>query len=88
MQKNKQPFKVFITKYVMALGIIEAQATDCFDISPDMITVIDGTTASRNMHKGEWFYTREEAKIEAEKIRRKKIHLLHKQIEHYEKKIF
>lgn len=79
----KNTFKVFVTKYFFTDGILEVEVRDCFNVSKDLVA----ETGSHIIyyHKGEWFYTHEEAKERASLLIQKKIKSLEKQIDKVKK---
>lgn len=80
---QKKKFNAFITKYALSAGIEEKEVEDCFNINPDMVSA-----GLSHYHKGEWFMTRQDAVVDAEKRRLKKISSLQKQIANLEKMKF
>jgi len=67
---------VFITKYALTSGIFEAEA-EVTEISPTMIST---EAYDCYYHKPHWHTTREEAMIQAEKMRKARIAALHRQL--------
>lgn len=70
--------KVWITKYALTEGIYEAEAEDCFDVSPTMIKVKDEYI--NYFHGNDWHRTREGAISRANEMKTKRIASLKKQI--------
>lgn len=71
--------KVWITKYALTEGIYETEASDCFDISPTMISVKeDGWT--KFFHGNECHRTREGAVSRANEMKTKRIASLKRQL--------
>lgn len=79
-------FTVFVTKYALTKGIFEREVEDCFDISPDLVSVVGSW--SEYYHANDWHRTREEAVARAEQMRIAKIGSLKKQIARLEKLSF
>lgn len=80
--------KVFVTKYALTAGIQEVEATEAS--IPGMISVapVSKGAFGYNLHKGEWFPTREEAVEDAEKRRNAKIASLKKSLSKLERLSF
>lgn len=70
----------YVTKYALTKGIFVVKARVCSDISPTMISQLNASFPTC-YHKGEWFRTLEEARVNAEVRRQKKIKSLQKQVE-------
>lgn len=71
----------FVTKYALTRGIVEISSR--LRVGSDLITTNE--KYPQYLHKGDWFSTEEEAKVDAENRRKKKIASLKKQIEKLEK---
>lgn len=71
----------FVTKYALTRGIVEISSR--LRVGSDLITTNE--EYPQYLHKGDWFSTEEEAKVDAENRRKKKIASLKKQIEKLEK---
>lgn len=71
----------FVTKYALTRGIVEISSR--LRVGSDLITTNE--KYPQYLHKGDWFSTEEEAKVDAENRRKKKIVSLKKQIEKLEK---
>lgn len=65
-------FTAYITKFALTSGIMEREVEDCFDTSPNMISVV-GTKYPTHYHKGDWFRSMAEAVAKAESMRSRKI---------------
>ena len=74
----KEPFKVWITKYVLTRGVFEEEVVDRFDISKDF--VCDTGPYRVPYHKGQWFVDKDEAIKDALKRVEKKKASLAKQV--------
>lgn len=72
-----ETFKVYVTKYALTEGVKEIEVSDCFNVNPTMVAAKIGYGF---YHKGEWFRTREEALIDAERRRLRKIKSLRTQL--------
>ena len=79
--------KVWITKYALTRGIIEA---DGKLTSSDFVSILnqDLSLPTHWFYKGEWFSDKESAIHKAEEMRQKKIASLKKQIEKLERMRF
>ena len=74
--------KVWITKYALTDGIIEAEGESC---GLEWVSASwDNGYRCNDFEQGEWFDTKERAIQKAEEIRQKKIASLKKQIEELE----
>ena len=75
--------RVWITKYALTTGIIEAEAEEC---EHDMIRVYKDSFYPSYYHKEgrEWHRTKESAIAKAEEMRQKKISSLKKQVKKME----
>lgn len=71
----------FVTKYALTRGIVAISSR--LTVGSDLI--ITNEKYPQYLHKGSWFSTEEEAKVDAESRRKKKIASLKKQIEKLEK---
>lgn len=76
--------KFFVTKYALTSGIKEVEAPDP-DPGEDMIVVKAGF---EHYHGADWHLNREAALIQAERMRKKRITSLQKQIAKLEKMTF
>ena len=75
---------VFITKYALTLGIQEKDAEVCASISSKMIEVKSGPenhSYGEHYHKPHWHLTREDAVVQAEKMRKNKLASLKKSMD-------
>ena len=75
--------KVWITKYALTEGIIEKDDAEiCANINPQMISVswTNGLNGRNNFYKGQWFENKEDAILEALRLKRDRIQSLEKQI--------
>jgi len=75
--------KVWITKYALTEGIIEAEASLCegHGIAPrTMIELVSSDPYYTHYHKPDWYETRRAAVERAEQMRQKKIASLRKQL--------
>ncbi len=79
--------KFWVTKYALTQGIIEVEAEEPPEKSPDMLVVRPGADSemfsfsfTQYLHGSEWHRTREDAVKEAESMRVKKIASLEKSI--------
>lgn len=86
-EKAKIIPKVFITKYALTKGIIEAKNVEITDAYPD---VIRDTTSGFTVyyHKGEWYPDMIQARFKADQMRKKKIENLRKQIKKLDEMLF
>lgn len=75
--------RVWITKYALTTGIIEAEAEEC---EHDMIRAHENSFCPSYYHKEgrDWHRTKESAIAKAEEMRQKKISSLKKQIKKME----
>lgn len=76
--------KIYITKYALTQGIIEADATfnDAFDTTP---LATYGVGRKAYFHKGQYFLDKNEAIIQANLMRDKRIKSLMKELNKIEK---
>jgi len=78
---EEKTITAYITKYALTRGIVAI--TSRLRVGSDLITTNE--KYPQYLHKGNWFSTEEEAKVDAENRRKKKIASLKKQIEKLEK---
>lgn len=76
MNREKETFTVWISKYALTDGILEMEA--CNTISERMI--VDAENRLHSFHKPYWHLTREEAVQHAKVMRIKKLQSLEKQV--------
>ena len=79
--------KVWITKYALTDGIIEADAESCGNSSITSVSWDNGTRCT-NLYWGECYLSKESAIKKAEEMRQKKIESLKKQIKKLEEMRF
>jgi hypothetical protein len=77
--------KVWISKYALTLGVYEHKVEISSEF-PKMCSSVDNSLQC--FHKGDWFFTREEAVARAEEIRKNKIVSIKKQLKKLEDMIF
>ena len=78
--------KVYVTKFALTKGITEAEGEICKDISDKMFKV--KTEYPTYYHNKEWHVTLDDAIRHADKMRKKKVASLKKQIKKYEMMLF
>ena len=71
----------YVTRYALSVGILEVEAR--FRIGSDLI--VTNEKYPQYLHKGDWFLTKKEAIIDAEKRREKKLKSLENQIQKLKK---
>ena len=79
--------KVWITKYALTDGIIEADAESCGNSSIASVSWNNGTRCTK-LYWGEYYLSKESAIKKAEEMRQKKIESLKKQIKKLEEMRF
>ena len=84
MEEEREIIHVWVTKYALTKGIIEAEAIITSD---DSVSIMDFNSELSMpwFYKGSWHRTKEDAVKRAEEMRKKKIESLKKQIEKLEK---
>lgn len=76
MRTTATTFTAYITKYALTSGIRVKQVTDCFHISPRMVSAGPCET----YHAPDWSRTKSEALSRAEEMRQAKIASLEKSL--------
>jgi len=80
-----EKFTAWITKYALTQGITTAVVEDCFDTAFDMVKNNNPNNyITVSYHGTDWWRTRAEAVVQAEKMRQAKIASLRKSLTKFE----
>lgn len=77
MKRDREVFMAWITKYALTEGILKMQVEDCFNISPDMVSKVNGPL--NHFHGKDWHRTHEAAIRRAKEMQAAKLKSIDKQ---------